>query len=108
MLRQPIRVGLRLTRPNNVRVLFASLFVIFVALQYMLWFGQSGHFTQERLQGQLAKLERQVDVIRERNQILAAEVIALKSDEGTLEARAREDLGMVKKGEVFYLIPTVD
>lgn len=91
-----------------MKALFASLIVILIALQYMLWFGQSGHFTQERLQGQLEKQERQVEVIRERNQILAAEVVALKSDQGTLEARAREDLGMVKKGEVFYLIPTVD
>ena len=74
----------------------------------MIWFGQSGHFTQERLQRQLDKQARQVEVIRERNQILAAEVIALKSDQGTLEARAREDLGMVKKGEVFYLVPDVD
>ena len=91
-----------------MKVLFTSLVVILIALQYMLWFGQSGHFTQERLQRQLDKQQRQVEVIRERNQILAAEVIALKSDQGTLEARAREDLGMVKKGEVFYLVPSVD
>ena len=91
-----------------MKTLFISLALILCALQYMIWFGQSGHFTQERLQRQLDKQTRQVEVIRERNQILAAEVIALKSDQGTLEARAREDLGMVKKGEVFYLVPDAD
>lgn len=91
-----------------MKILLGTLVLILIALQYVLWFGQSGHFTQERLSGQLEKQERQVEVVRERNQILAAEVIALRTDESTLEARAREDLGMVKKGEVFYLVPDVD
>ncbi|NKB97531.1 MAG: cell division protein FtsB [Pseudomonadales bacterium] len=91
-----------------MRILVVLLALVFLGTQYLLWFGQSGHFTQARLQQQLERQERQVEVIRERNQILAAEVIALKNDESTLEARAREDLGMVKKGEVFYLVPNVE
>ncbi len=89
-----------------MKILVISSALVLLGTQYLLWFGQSGHFTQVRLEQQLERQERQKDVVRERNQILAAEVIALKNDEGTLEARAREDLGMVKKGEVFYLVPT--
>lgn len=89
-----------------MKSLLVALAVVLVGLQYLLWFGQSGHFTQARLSQQLERQQRQVELIGERNQILAAEVIALKTDVGTLEARAREDLGMVKKGEVFYLVPS--
>jgi cell division protein FtsB len=89
-----------------MRLLLLVLVGIFLGLQYLLWFGQSGHFTQARLSEQLQRQQRQVEVVTERNQILAAEVIALKTDVSTLEARAREDLGMVKKGEVFYLVPS--
>ncbi len=91
-----------------MKSLLVFLSILLLGLQYLLWFGQSGHFTQARLQDQLDRHERQVEVIRERNRILAAEVVALKTDQSTLEARAREDLGMVKQGEVFFLVPKVD
>ena len=77
-------------------------------LQYGLWFGQSGHFAQQRLQGQLHQQQQRVSVLRHRNKILTAEVVALKRDHSVLEARARRDLGMVKTGEVFYLIPDIE
>jgi cell division protein FtsB len=40
-----------------------------------------------------------------RNAKMTAEVLALKSDSAAFEARARSELGMVREGEVFYLIP---
>ncbi len=87
-------------------VLSAALVLLWI--QYTLWFGQSGHFAQERLSQQLAEREQRVAKVRERNQLLTAEVVALKSDIRTLEARARQDLGMIKHGEVFYLVPRSD
>ena len=36
---------------------------------------------------------------------MTAEVMALKNDSAAFEARARSELGMVREGEVFYLIP---
>ena len=74
-------------------------------LNLTLWFGESGHFARERLQGQLSDQQARVAEIESRNILLTAEVLALKADERNLEARARLDLGMVKKGEVFYLLP---
>ena len=79
--------------------------LILIWLQYALWFGQSGHFAQVRLQSQLQQHQSQVEVLRQRNRILTAEVVALKQDSAALEARARRDLGMVREGEVFYLVP---
>jgi cell division protein FtsB len=40
-----------------------------------------------------------------RNRKMVAEVVALQSGKDAFEARARSELGLVKKGEVFYLIP---
>jgi cell division protein FtsB len=39
---------------------------------------------------------------------MTAEVLALKRDSAAFESRARSELGMVREGEVFYLIPEVD
>ena len=82
--------------------------VVLLWLQYGLWFGQSGHFAQQRMLTQLHQQEQRVAVLEQRNRILTAEVVALKQDRSVLEARARRDLGMVKRGEVFYLVPQTD
>jgi len=39
-----------------------------------------------------------------RNDALAAEVADLKQGEAALEERARNELGMIKPGEVFYRV----
>jgi len=85
--------------------LVAAALLILLWLQYGLWFGQSGHFAQERMRTQLHQQQQRVEVLKQRNRILTAEVVALKQDRSVLEARARRDLGMVKRGEVFYLVP---
>ncbi|MEM9622708.1 MAG: septum formation initiator family protein [Pseudomonadota bacterium] len=79
--------------------------VLLVWLQYTLWLGSSGHFAQQRLQQQLDQQLSKTVVLSQRNKILTAEVMALKQDNSVLEARARRDLGLVKSGEIFYLIP---
>ncbi len=92
----------------QMKVLVATALIVLLWLQYGLWFGQSGHFARERMQNQLTQQQQRVEVLQQRNQILLAEVVAMKGDRSVLEARARRDLGMVKTGEVFYLIPDVD
>ncbi len=79
---------------------------LLLLLQYTIWFGQSGFFAQKRLQAQLLEQKQRVSLIEERNYMLTAEVVALKTDERALEARAREGLGLIREGEVFYLVPT--
>jgi cell division protein FtsB len=79
--------------------------VVLLGLQYVLWFGQSGHFAQLRLQAKLDQQQDRMVVLGQRNKILTAQVIALQEDRSVLEARARHDLGLVKTGEVFFLVP---
>ena len=89
----------------RAKIILLACVCLLVGLQYSLWFGTSGHFARERLNNQLQERELTVSSIRERNILLMAEVLALKADERHLEARARHDLGMVKQGEIFYIVP---
>jgi len=40
----------------------------------------------------------------QRNKRIAEEVKSLKNNLGSIEEKAREDLGMIKQGETFYLV----
>lgn len=48
------------------------------------------------------ELGREIEQIRQLNQELAREIQAVTNDQGRVEAIAREDLGLVKPGEVVY------
>ena len=81
------------------------LIVLFVLLQYRLWFGQDGSLPQ-LLQSQRAVRYQQQENERliERNALRAAEVEDLRSGLDALEERARSEMGMIKEGETFFQI----
>jgi len=87
-----------------MRIIAAVLIVLLLLLQYKAWFSDVGHRAanalREQVDGQLARAEQ----LEQRNRLLTAEVLALKDGLAAVEARARSDLGMVKKGETFYLM----
>ena len=88
-----------------MRILSAVLLIILAGLQYQIWFGQSGAMAQQRLAAQVAKQKVRMEQLEQRNRKMIAEVLALQSGKAAFESRARSELGLVKKGEVFYLIP---
>ena len=88
-----------------MRKLTVALVLLLIWLQYTLWFGQSGHFAKLRLQEQVAERHARVNLLTRRNEMLAAQVKALKADAHLVESKARSDLGLIKPGEVFYLMP---
>ena len=92
-------------RFSMLKKLLLGCLVAFLWLQYGLWFGQSGYFAQQRLADVLQQQSARVAVLKQRNKLLTAEVHAVKQGEGVVEARARRDLGLIKPGEVFYLVP---
>lgn len=77
------------------------LAVIFLLLQYELWFSHGGVIQNHRLQQQLDQEKALLDKQQAENQQLLAEVMKIKQDPGLIEAHARGDLGMVKKGEEY-------
>jgi len=84
--------------------LLLLLIMILVYLQYQLWFGNGSVQDVWQLH-QEVDMQRQENLeLRERNAALQAEVEDLKQGYDAIEEHAREDLGMVKKGETFYQV----
>jgi len=92
-----------------MRALIVTLLLLVAGLQYKLWFSDVGHAGAGRLLAQIAEEARRAEQLEERNRRLTAEVVALKNgpEDGyiAVEARARSDLGMIRAGETFYLVP---
>jgi cell division protein FtsB len=92
-----------------MRALIVILLLLVVSLQYKLWLSDVGHVGAQRLQAQLDAEARRAEQLETRNRRLMAEVVALRNgpEDGyiAVEARARMDLGMIRAGEIFYLVP---
>jgi len=87
-----------------MKTLIAVLAVLFVLLQYKLWFGEGSMMEVWQLDRAIAAQTAENAQLRERNQALAAEVADLKQGVEAIEERARRELGMIKKGETFYQV----
>ena len=85
-----------------MRWLFAALLVLLAALQYRLWFAEGSLAEQRRLELQAREQTRINSHLLERNAVLEREVLELQSGNKGVEQRAREQLGLVRKGETFY------
>lgn len=77
---------------------------IFLILQLSLWFGEGGILDVHRLKTAVAEQQAENLKLRQRNQVLEAEVNDLKNGRDAIEERARLDLGMIKDDETFYLV----
>jgi len=87
-----------------MKSLAATLAALIVVLQYPLWFGKGGWLRVRELDRQVAS-QRAVNAgLKARNDALDAEVRDLKQGLEAIEERARVDLGMIRKDEVFYQI----
>jgi len=87
-----------------MKPILSVLFVVFLYLQYRLWIGDGSIAALVQLQDAIEKQDAENSRLHERNRLLAAEVLALKTDTDAIEERARTDLGMIKKGETFYMV----
>jgi len=87
-----------------MRWLIVLLAVLLVLLQYGLWVGEGSFADVHRLSREVAAQKKQNQSLRDRNKALEAEVKDLKHGLAAVEERARTDLGMIKKGEIFYQV----
>ena len=84
-----------------MRIWIAGLMVLLLLLQYTLWFGDPGLPQLWKQQAQVKAMQEKVERLRERNRRLRAEVEDLRDGGEAIVERAREDLGMTGKGEIF-------
>lgn len=84
--------------------LIAVLLIILVGLQYRLWISEGSLSHRAALQEKIEQQQAKNNRLQERNAVLALEVDALKSGLEVIEERAREQMGMIKEGETFFMI----
>lgn len=84
--------------------LIAILVVLLIGLQYRLWISEGSLSHRAALQQQIEQQQAENTRLRERNAVLAIEVDELKSGLSAIEERAREQMGMIKEGETFFMI----
>jgi len=85
-----------------MKILLAVLFLILIALQYRLWFGDGSIQEVWRLNQESKQAKAEMLRLRGRNEALEAEVADLKSGLDAIEERARSELGMIDSDEDFY------
>ncbi|RFC33023.1 MAG: cell division protein FtsB [Candidatus Nitrotoga sp. MKT] len=84
-----------------VSLILVSLLLL---VQYPLWFGKGGWLKVWDLDRQVEEQKHINQKTQTRNAVLDAEVRDLKQGTEAVEERARSELGMVKRDEVFFQI----
>jgi cell division protein FtsB len=87
-----------------MRLLAITLAGLVVLIQYPLWLGKGGML-------RVWEMERQIETQRDtnnrmqvRNAALDAEVNDLKQGLEAIEERARNELGMIRRDEIFFQV----
>ncbi|HUV21625.1 MAG TPA: septum formation initiator family protein [Gammaproteobacteria bacterium] len=90
-----------------MKILIAVLLLALVGLQYKLWFGDGSLSEVVQLSQELEIQKAKLQELEDRNRILEAQVLDLQNGLDAFEEKARNDLGMIKRGETFIqLIPS--
>lgn len=87
-----------------MRIITVVLVVGMVVLQWPMWFGKGGWYRVWQIEEDLARQRELNAKLIVRNMALAADVKDLKTGTVAIEERARNELGMIKKDEVFFHI----
>ena len=86
-----------------MRPLLLGLLGLLLLVQYRRWLGEGGIRERQGLEAQVRVGEEGNQLLRERNDALARQVLELQEGDEMLEAVAREELGLVRQGEEFIL-----
>lgn len=77
--------------------------LLLLGLQYRIWFGSGSLAEITRLQRGIDQQQSLNGAMQERNRKLEVEVRELQQGTEGFEEKAREEMGMIKQGETFFL-----
>jgi cell division protein FtsB len=81
-------------------LLFSSLFLV-TMMALAIW-GDHGVLEMWRRQSEVMQLAREIEAIEQENAKLGQEIERLRSDMHYIEKIAREELGLVRPGELIF------
>jgi cell division protein FtsB len=84
-----------------MRPITLALALLLILIQYPLWLGKGGWLRVWDMEHQLEAARAKNQQLKARNDKLASEVKDLNDGTEAVEERARYEVGMLKKGEVF-------
>ena len=87
-----------------MKILAGALVALILAIQFPLWLGKGGWLRVWEVDRQVEAQGAKNGRLEVRNSALAAEVKDLKTGTDAVEERARYELGLVRKDEVFVQI----
>lgn len=82
-----------------------SLLTLSIIAVPLLVTGEQGLPRYRALRAELEEIERANERMREEVRVLERDARALRSDERTIERVARDELGMVREGEIVFQFP---
>lgn len=86
------------------RWLIAGLVLIVLFLQGRLWVGEGSLAQVSGLQVRVERESAENSIKEQRNRVLRAEIVELKSGLESIEEKARSEFGLIKEGETFFLL----
>lgn len=86
------------------RGLLLVLALMVAWLQVRIWVGQGSLAEVNMLRARVQQEQTANEVRAQRNKVLRAEVVDLKNGLAAIEEKARSELGLVKRGETFFLL----
>jgi cell division protein FtsB len=96
--------GLQIEDEIMRRIVTMILALLLLLLQYPLWLGKGGWLKVWDMNRQVETQQQVNQQAQSRNAVLDAEVRDLKQGTAAIEERARSELGMIKRDEVFFQI----
>jgi len=87
-----------------MRAFMSVLLILFALQQYTLWFGKNGIKENHRVAAKVTVALNRNKALIERNKVMYVEIYNLKNGKGAIEENARNELGLIKKGETFFRI----
>lgn len=88
----------------GLRLLLAVMLLAEGGALWQLFQAEGGRAEVAALEQRIEAAERRNRLLDSRNALLLEEVIGLRTGSEAIESRARFDLGMIRKGEVFVRI----
>ena len=95
---------IKISPKTSLKLVLALFGLVLFWLQVRLWTGPGSLAEINRLETEIETQIVSNAELEKRNQSLLQDVSDLKNGLDSVEERARSELGMIKKGETFYLI----
>ena len=103
--RRPVHLSLRERLERLVRRVFRlALFIVTVALIIDAFFGDKGLFRTIRVRREYQDLSASIERLRRENARLRDEARRLRTDPAAVEEVARRELGLIKPGELVFIV----